>query len=158
MSIIEYARKELELIGDDGDEMQAKMNEHVLEMVKTFEDQGHSGLSAAYAINQLQRLLNFKPLKPLTGEDDEWTNVHDDSFQNKRCSTVFKEGQNNITAYNIEGRIFSDDDGKTFFTSKESFMPITFPYEVPEKPEEVFIKDEKDEDEENDDDLNLWKD
>jgi len=155
MSIIEYARKELELIGDDGDEMQAKMNEHVLEMVKTFEDQGHSGLSAAYAINQLQRLLNFKPLKPLTGEDDEWTNVHDDSFQNKRCSTVFKEGQNNITAYNIEGRIFSDDDGKTFFTSKESFMPITFPYEVPEKPDKVFIDDEY---EENDDDLNLWKD
>lgn len=155
MSIVEYARKELELIGDDGDEMQAKMNEHVLEMVKTFKDQGHSGFSAAYAINQIQRLLNFKPLKPLSGEDDEWTNVHDDLFQNKRCATVFKEGRNNIKAYNIEGRIFSDDGGKTFFTSKDSFIPVTFPYEVPEKPDKVFIDDEY---KENDDGLNLWKD
>ena len=38
-----------------------------------------------------QRLIAGKPITPLTGSDDEFTEVADGVFQNKRCSSVFKD-------------------------------------------------------------------
>ena len=76
MSLVQYAESELDRIGmtDDGD-MNGMMRKHLLHMVKEFADEGHSGFSASYALQCLKKLLNFKPLSPLTGEDDEWTDV-----------------------------------------------------------------------------------
>ena len=69
-----YAIDELTRIGmyGSGDEMNDAMCEHILKMVNVFAEEGHSGFSANYAINILQKLLRFEPLSPLTGEDDEW--------------------------------------------------------------------------------------
>lgn len=66
--MIEYAKRELELIGKDEDGMQELMNKNILEIVEIFSKQGHSGFSAGYALNVLERLLKYKPLTPLTGE------------------------------------------------------------------------------------------
>jgi hypothetical protein len=96
-------------MGDDADdEMNVAMRDHILKMVKTFADEGHSGFSASYALRLLQKLHDFKPLSPLTGEDDEWVK-HDYEgapvvYQNKRCSTVFKDEDGN--AYDINGVVF----------------------------------------------------
>ena len=99
MELIQYAEKELSLIGRKDDEMQQLMNSQILEILKVFADQGHSGFSANYLINKLDRLIRFKPLTQLTGEDDEWVLAYTTRdgisvYQNVRCSSVFKEVQN----------------------------------------------------------------
>ncbi len=141
MGLVNFAEKELERIGSSEDEMQKLMNENILEIVKTFSEQGHSGFSAGYALNLIKRLLAYKPISPLTGEDDEWNEVGENKYQNKRRSTVFKDGKDN-QAYDIEGIIFTRDGGDTWFTNKDSRAPVTFPYNVPEEPERVYLEEE----------------
>lgn len=132
MNIIEYAREELKRIGGLDDPYQQLINSNILELIEVFDKQGHSGFSANYLIPRLARLLDFKPLTPLTGEEDEWN-----GNQNKRCFSVFRNPDG--TAYDIEGKIFSDDGGETWFTSKDSWVPVEFPYVVPNEPEKIIL-------------------
>ena len=146
MSLINYAESELTRIGmtDDGD-MNGVMRKHLLHMVKEFSEEGHSGFSGSYALSCLKKLLNFKPLSPLTGEDDEWTDVSSISgvphYQNKRCGSVFKDGKDG-EAYDIDGKVFwewykNEETGeaiKSYYTSFASRVPVTFPYTVPDEP------------------------
>jgi hypothetical protein len=119
MSLLQYAKDELDRIGmtADGDEYNAMMREHILHMVEEFSKEGHSGLSADYAINCLQKLLRFEPLSPLTGKDNEWESVRhlgdDPHYQNKRCSRVFKDKDGNC--YDVDGYVFHN---KTFIGYK----------------------------------------
>ena len=145
MSLLSYAESELDRIGlTEEDEYNGMMRKHILHMIKEFADEGHSGFSAQYAIDILSKLLSFKPLTPLTGEDDEWCDVSEYSgtttYQNKRCSSVFKEGKDG-EAYNIDGKVFwewyKDEDGnafKSYYGCRDSRVPVTFPYTVPEEP------------------------
>jgi hypothetical protein len=136
MSFISFAESELDRIGmtaDSDDEMNVSMREHILRMVEAFADEGHSGFSANYAVNCLDKLLRYEPLSPLTGEDDEWNEVGDGVYQNKRCSRVFKE---NDEAYDIDGIVFwewytdpeTGEKFKSHFTCKDSRVPVEFPY------------------------------
>lgn len=127
------------------DEMQGMICAHVMKLLDVFSEEGHSGTSAPYAINLFKTLAMFEPIVPLTGEDWEWTEVHDGVFQNKRCSRVFKQadrfdGQpydiDAIVWYEwVERELDADEEGypgirkyKSHFTSRESMQPITFPY------------------------------
>ena len=151
MALLDFANSELDLIGltkDNPDEMNRAMRTHIIHMMEQFCDEGHSGFSAAYAVNILTKLMKYEPLSPLTGEDDEWVNVHDDMYQNRRYSKLFKEGKDGV-AYNIEGKVFwewverpleIDEEGypgtkryKSYFTSRDSRVDVTFPY-TPEEP------------------------
>ena len=98
----------------------------VMELVKVFGRQGHSGASAPMVRGIFNKVAAFEPLGPLTGADDEWVNVHGDTYQNKRCSHVFKEGKGGA-AYDIDGRIFRGPDGLAY-TGRGSRVFITFPY------------------------------
>ena len=129
--------------GKFDDEMQEAICTHVLKLIEIFSEEGHSGSTAPYAINLFQRLAMFKPIAPLTGEDWEWHDVSEYSgkttYQNRRCSSVFKDG--NGEAYNIDGKVFwewyKDEDGKpskSYYGCYESRVPVTFPYVVPDKP------------------------
>jgi hypothetical protein len=146
MSLVSYAESELDRIGmTEDDDMNGMMRKHLLHMVKEFSEEGHSGFSGNYALQCLKKLLNFKPLSPLTGEDDEWTEVTRMSgyphFQNKRCGSVFKDGKDG-EAYDIDGKVFwewyrDEEPGEPFkshYTSFESRVPVTFPYTVPDGP------------------------
>lgn len=126
--MLDYAKEELRRIRstDEPDEMQDMMDAHILRMVQTFADEGHSGFSAAYAVNILQKLLRFEPLTPLTGDPDEWNQVGEGMWQNRRCSHVFKDAEDG-EAYDIEAVIFRDPDGASY-TSRDSKRTITFPY------------------------------
>lgn len=132
--------------GKFNDEMQEMICSHVLKLLEVFSDEGHSGSSAPYAINMFEKLAKFEPLVPLTGEDWEWVDVAEVSgrtlWQNKRCGRVFKD---NESAYDIDGKVFwewyTDENGEKFkshYTSRESRVPVTFPYtphtEYVEKP------------------------
>jgi hypothetical protein len=118
-----HAVRELPDAGDD--KMQACMNECLLQMVLVFSSQGHSGFSSGYAIAALTKLLDFQPLRPLTGEDSEWNEVGTDVWQNNRCSHVFKDADGR--AYDIQGRVFREPNGSGY-TSGKSRVYIEFPY------------------------------
>ncbi len=106
------------------DAPQVWIYEHLKKLLTAFDGEGHSGTSAPYTIELFKKLAMFEPLGPLTGEDSEWIEVNKTTFQNCRCSNVFKE---NGQAYDIEGKVFEEPDGSRF-TSLDSRVPVTFPY------------------------------
>ena len=123
-NLLNHAKRELELAGA-GDTLYGEMlPEAVLELLKVFADQGHSGMSASVVRQLFNKLSDFEPLTPLTGEDDEWNEIGENYFQNNRCSHVFKE---NGRAYDSRGKIFRDPTGATY-TSINSRVNIEFPY------------------------------
>lgn len=134
--------------GKFDDEMQEAICNHVLKLLELFADEGHSGSTAPYTVNIFKKLAMFEPIVPLTGEDWEWTEVHDGVFQNKRCSRVFKQADRfDGQAYDIDGIIFynwyKNENGekiKSYFTGKESCVPITFPY-IPTKEYKEWIEE-----------------
>jgi hypothetical protein len=132
--------------GDIEDDMQALICAGVLDLLNVFEKQGHSGTSAPYTLNMFQKLASFKPIAPITGEDWEWADVsgYGDGtrYQNKRCSSIFKDGDGN--AYDIDGKVFWEwnvrEDGspyKFYYSNGGCHTPVTFPY-TPGKREEVY--------------------
>ena len=143
-NLVEWAKLELDKIGSKDDEMQQMMNRDILQIVEMFSEQGHSGFTAGYALNIITRLLAWKPITPLTGEEDEWgepfTGDLEKTQQNKRCSAVFRKHFDNSTAYYIDGKVFSDNGGETWWTNRDSHIPVSFPYVVPSKPERVILK------------------
>lgn len=125
-NLTDFAKDELTRAGYFDDEMyDGMLGEAVVELVEKFAEQGHSGMSAAFALRAFGKVANFEPLTPLTGDDDEWNQLDDDCFQNKRCSRVFKDADGR--AYDIKGRVFREPSGACF-TNSESRVDVTFPY------------------------------
>jgi len=140
-----HAKLEFKAAGwldDEGnyiDEMQEAICRHVLALLDVFSAEGHSGSSAPYTVDLFKKLAMFEPVAPLTGEDWEWTDVSDTFagrghklYQNKRCGRVFKDESG---AYDIDGKVFyewyTDENGEKFkshYTSRDSRVPVTFPY------------------------------
>ena len=138
MDLVEYAKSELARINRDEDGMQDMINKDILNIIEMFSKQGHSNCSANYALFILNRLLRFKPLTPLTGEDSEWDEIHNGTQQNKRCSSVFRNADG--TAYDIDGIVVSDNGGITWFSSGRFTKEVTFPYVPPIHAERVYIE------------------
>lgn len=109
-------RKQLILPKDDFDR---QLSESAVDILRVFSLVRHSGFSASWQREQIDTLLQFLPLSPLTGEHDEWIAVDGDiatddmMFQNRRASSVFKRKDG--TAYNINSYNSGD---------------ITFPYDL----------------------------
>jgi hypothetical protein len=151
---VNHAMREFKAAGfidSDGkykDEYQEDICKHILKLLEVLSDEGHSGSSINYTLDVFNKLALFKPLAPLSGEDWEWQEIGkeykaDDKllYQNKRCSNVFKDDSG---AYDIDGIVFwewyqrnlqEDEEGypgtkqyKTYYTCKESHVPVTFPY------------------------------
>ena len=95
-------------------------------------------MSNNLVVSLFERLARFNPISALTGEDDEWNEVGQRygkaMYQNKRCSSIFKDGDR---AYNIEGRVFREPSGACY-TNHDSFVDVTFPY-MPTEPEVVDV-------------------
>lgn len=148
-NLIEYAKSELDRIyteEDLKDPYNKMAYDSIMVLITTFSNQNHSGFSGSYVLSCFSQLAQFKPISPLTGEPDEWDNIDSDTWQNKRCSSVFKDSEDD-QAYDIDGKVFSDDGGKTWFRCKDSHVNVTFPYMPPEKPEHVILNEENDNDE-----------
>lgn len=123
-----------------------------LKAFKSLLEDGHSGCSWGFTTNVLTRLMNNRPLSPLTGTDDEWAESgikNDDGqrdFQNIRCSAVFKTIMPDGTVkYHDSDRIICIDeetnDRHHFGLSSREVderFPITFPYIPSSKPYEVY--------------------
>lgn len=93
-NICKHAIKELKLAGYGKGEGGPNdwIYQEVLEAVAVFASHDHSGISAPWEINLVQRLCNWNIISPLTFKDDEWIRISEDgSCQNKRKSSIFKE-------------------------------------------------------------------
>lgn len=168
-NLIEHAKQELQAIGYPPLDREQEngpnkwIQENILELLEVFSKQGHSGSSAPYVIKMFAKLADFKPLSPITGKDDEWSNdiSGNDTFQNKRLSSVFKEGKDGKPYY-LDAIIWRTQRGTTYtgsaFDSKGNkimsrqyiklpFQPKSFVVDVIEREVakddwELYIKDD----------------
>lgn len=117
MGLIDHAKLELQMAGlfDDDSDYNGGIGEAVMELIEVFAKQGHSGMSAPYVASIFNKLAKFEPLIPITGKDEEWSDVRDIGkgepwYQNKRCSAIFKDGKEG-RAYYIDAIVKRDQNG-----------------------------------------------
>ena len=137
---IAHALTEFEAMGwldEDGnykDVLQELVCKNTLELLTLLGIHGYSGMSVDYTIDLFNKLAQFKPLGPLTGEVHEWALALPNNptyFQNIRCSHVFKKDG---IAYNNKARVFQyGKDGPCFSSIPYGHEVILqFPYHVPQ--------------------------
>ena len=104
MSLKQHAQLELELAGffDKDSDYGGMVGDAVMELIKVFANQGHSGMSAGIVSSLFNKLAKYEPLQPVTGRDEEWVEAFNDSngqpvLQNKRCSAMFKHADGRVT-------------------------------------------------------------
>lgn len=132
--IMAHTEREFAAIGyRNGDKMNEAMAQCVVDLVRVFASQGHSGFSASYCRHLFNKAAGYQPLGPITGEDSEWMEVSDGMYQNRRCGNVFKDSTG--YAYDIDAVVFEDPDGIRF-TGYGSRQPVAFPY----SPRSVTVK------------------
>jgi len=118
MGLIEHAKMELEIAGlfdKKGDFYEGATGKSVMELIELFSKQGHSGMSAPMVASLFHKLANYEPLQPITGRDEEWSDVSNLGdgkpwYQNKRCSALFKDGKDGKPYY-IDAIIKRDQNG-----------------------------------------------
>ena len=116
--MIEHAKYELNLLlekCEDEEElkMQKAINNDILEIIEIFAKQGHSGMSAGYAISIITKLLNYEPITPLTLKDDEFVEVATGVFQNKRDGRIFKQADRfDGKPYNVDTKEILENKGE----------------------------------------------
>jgi hypothetical protein len=132
MSLLEHARRETAIYFDhSNDDYDGELKQGILDIVEHFASQGHSGFSEAFAKEMLMTLLDYLPLTPLRGTEDEWSpidvNDYTDEDQNIRCSRVFRDRKTGV-CFDIEGymELRTNLDGSTFMAYAR--RDIEFPY------------------------------
>jgi hypothetical protein len=106
-NLIDHAERELRLLGNDD-----AMNQGILAMVAVFSTMGHSGSSAAYCTQVVERLLRFENLSPLTDDPDEWNYIAEE---------MLADGQAPLWQSSRNPEAFSHDGGKTYYLLSEKF-------------------------------------
>lgn len=149
-----WAMKEIELAKKSGcDEyMNGVFNSALKSVIALYED-GHTGLSASITRTVVDRLITMKPLTELTGDDDEWTETHRNeyvSYQNNRCSSVFKKvhPDGSITYSDVDRiRCIDVNTNCSFYSGSVADVvdrvlpPITMPYLPRTSPIKVYTED-----------------
>lgn len=117
--MIEHAKYELDLLlekceDEEERKMQKLINDNALEIVKKFCEMGHSGFTAEYEINMINKLLRQQNLTKLTLNDDEFVEISKGLFQNKRDSRIFKSKDKfNGKPYNVDTmKLYNIDKGE----------------------------------------------
>jgi len=152
-NLTEHARRELEAAGAfDEDTMYGGMlGDAVMELVEKFSSQGHSGGSAPLVVGLFQKVALYKPLCPITGEDSEWSNSfgNDETYQNKRLSSLFKQGEDG-RAYYLNAIVFNGEDpGDTFTGTVGGVRSRQYVKEFPFTPKTFYIDVRREEYDEN---------
>ncbi|RYC70693.1 hypothetical protein [Spirosoma sordidisoli] len=117
-NLISHAERELDaLIATDNQEEKDEYTQHlkknVLDLMAVFAEQGHSGSSAPMVSKLFYDLANFKPLLPITGNDNEWGEVDGGIFQNSRCGAVFKNGKEGKPYY-LDAIVWQTQNGGSY--------------------------------------------
>ena len=125
--LVKFAKNELEILleqskkeGEESASMQDFFNKNIIEVVKTFSEGGHSGITANLALQYIDRLLRYKPLTRLTLEDNEFVEVADGVYQNIRCANVFKQKDR------FDGKPYCIDGPNGEFVTLEEYPRVYF--------------------------------
>lgn len=105
MSLVEYATEEVRRAGllDADSDYDGEAGKAVIELVKMFAAQGHSGFSASLVLSAFDKVARFQPLTPITSNPDEWMNVSEYS------------GGNPVWQSRRNPSLFSNDGGQTWY-------------------------------------------
>lgn len=136
--------------------------ESALKAFESLYNDNHSGASIVFTKNILNRLIDGKPLTPITDDDDEWKDVTSEfpysekiktTYQSKRFHSLFKRVYNDDSIkYNDTDRTVCINKNKNIsyhssFTNRliNEIFPISLPYggECIKVYEEDFLYDEK---------------
>lgn len=114
-NIRRHAEKELDILFDlHPDHLIINFRDEILNLCDKFGDSGQSGSSAPYTASSLSNIIKklclFETITPIMNSDDEWVNVYDNTYQNKRCSGLFKDGKDGLPHY-IDAIIKRDQKG-----------------------------------------------
>lgn len=109
-ALVIHAETELKLADmiDSDDEYNNMVSAAVIELIKKFSEQGHSGFSAQMVRQIFNKLTNWETLTDITSNEDEWNNDLElggdgNLWQNKRNPAVFsKDGGQ--TWYNLDDK------------------------------------------------------
>lgn len=112
--MLEFAKWQLDKLlekckDEDSKIMQNMMNNDVLELLKVFSEQGHSGFSAPIAIRLFSKLANHKLITEIEDNPEDW----DENGQHKHIPSVFKRKDG--TCYYLYGTYFAEPDSDNFF-------------------------------------------
>lgn len=113
-NLVRHAKSELERAGmlEEGSGSQKEWNHmvgnSVLELIRAFSGQRHSGATAMLTIELFTKLARFENLTPLTSDPAEWIQHSDTVWQNRR-----------------NGNIFSQDGGKTWYDINDPRTMLT---------------------------------
>ena len=139
-----YINKEFEQLKKiNPDSIILEFENEIKLLVKKFFDSGQSGGSAPFYANAIanavKSLCSFEPLCGITGEDNEFNEIAPNQFQNKRLSSVFKDGKNGRPYY-IDAIIFQGEDKWDSFTgSVEDITSRQYIKSFPFKPKRFRI-------------------
>ena len=104
-NLIDHARQELAILGYNGDlpedDPNRWMYDSVMGLVEVFANQGHSGMSAPYAIDLTMKLLQYENVTEVTNDPQWWVEVGEGMWQCKRNPKFFSENGGR-TYYDVE--------------------------------------------------------
>lgn len=114
-NISKHAKNELDILFSEyPDHLLIDFRNEIINLCEKFGNSGQSGGSAPYTASSLSNIIKklclFETISPIIGSDDEWVNVYDNTYQNKRCSGLFKDGEDGIPYY-IDAIIKRDENG-----------------------------------------------
>ena len=111
--LVSHAERELKLAGlfDKDSDYGGMFGKSVLELVRAFAKQGHSGASAMRTLAIFDKVARFENLMPITSKIDEWMDTGSGLYQCIRNPALFSE-DGGKTYYNVE------DKKKKIYTSK----------------------------------------
>jgi len=131
--LVRFAKEEMKLAGLDAPDSDygGMLYTAVLELVELFARQGHSGMSASIALSIFNKVASWKPLTPMTDTPESWSNgitQSDTLFQHKRDCSIFKDSDRfGGKPYTVDGRAFSYDGGKNWYTNGKSHKIVNLP-------------------------------
>jgi len=114
MSLKEHATIELEKAGlfDKDSDYDGMIGASVIDLIKVFSEQRHSGMSASMVRELFYKLSNFDNLTPITNDPEEWMD------RTEMSGKPFWQCRRNSA-------MFSEDGGKTYWHVDDSEIIIT---------------------------------
>jgi hypothetical protein len=115
MGLVEHAERELRIAGlfDEDSDYGGMLGEAVLDLVRKFAEQGHSGFSALQTLAIFERVARWKPLSGLTSDPSEWMVIVDRDADGLPVHQSRRQPS-----------CFSRDGGRTYYDIDEDGRPI----------------------------------
>lgn len=89
--LVDHCERELRRAGlfDADSDYDGAIGPAVMKLVRAFCGEGHSGGSAGITLAAFNRVINWKPLTPVTSDPSEWMEVGPMVWQNTRSPSCF---------------------------------------------------------------------